>query len=76
MYCVACESVYSASNIALVNNANVLALGARILGVENACAMARAFLESEFAGGFAPERRARVEALYRDMTNLENETLQ
>lgn len=75
MYCVACESMFSAPKIALINNANVLAMGARILGPENASEMALAFLEQGFADGFAPQRRNTVETLYRSMLELEDENL-
>ena len=30
-YCVACESVFTAEKISLINNANVLAMGARVV---------------------------------------------
>ena len=73
MYCVACESVYTAPKIALINNANVLAMGGRVLGPENACEMAEKFLRQEFAEGFAPQRRETVEKMYGDMQQLEAE---
>lgn len=75
IYCVACESMFSAPKIALINNANVLAMGARVLGPENASEMALAFLGQGFADGFAPQRRRTVEALYGAMRELEEETL-
>ncbi len=73
LYCVACESMFSAPKIALINNANVLAMGARILGPENATEMALAFLGQGFADGFAPQRRQTVETLYQSMLDLEDE---
>ena len=73
MYCVACESLYSAPRIAQINNANVLAMGARIIGPENGCEMADAFLSTEFAQDFAPERKQTVEKLYQEMVKLEAE---
>ena len=47
------------------NDANVLSLGARIIGTEIARACLRAFLEGEFAGGRHQQRLeklARIEA--------------
>jgi ribose 5-phosphate isomerase B len=73
MYCVACESVYTAQNIALINNANVLAMGGRVLGPENACQMAEIFLQTEFSQGFNPARRQTVEGLYKDLLLLEED---
>lgn len=74
MYCVACESLFSAPKIALINNANVLAMGARIIGPENACEMAHAFLNQGFAADFAPERKKAVTTFFNAMTELENES--
>lgn len=75
MYCVACESLFSAPKIALINNANVLAMGARIVGPENACEMAEAFLSTGFAQDFAPQRKQTVENLYNEMLKLEAEVM-
>ena len=74
IYCVACESVYTAQNIALINNANVLAMGARVVGPENACAMAETFLSQKFAIGIGETRKQTVERLYQEMRALEDET--
>lgn len=75
IYCVACESMFSAPKIALINNANVLAMGARIVAPENAIEMALAFLGQDFADNFASQRRATVESLYGEMVTLEAETM-
>jgi ribose 5-phosphate isomerase B len=73
MYCVACESLFSAPKIARINNANVLAMGSRIVGPENGCEMAESFLKETFANGFTPARKQTVETLFNAMINLENE---
>ncbi|MDR1708518.1 MAG: RpiB/LacA/LacB family sugar-phosphate isomerase [Candidatus Accumulibacter sp.] len=73
MYCVACESMFSAPKISIINNANVLAMGARIVGPENGCEMAETFLNESFAHDFGAERKQTVETLYKDMVQLESE---
>lgn len=47
------------------NNANILCLGARIIGMEQALAIALAFLDSSFEGG---RHQRRIDQLERDHT--------
>lgn len=47
------------------NDANVLAMGARIVGIEVALACVRAFLEGEFLGGRHARRVDKIRALER-----------
>lgn len=49
--CALCSDVFSAKMSRVHNNANVLALGGRVLGVGPAGEIVRAFLESKFEGG-------------------------
>ena len=49
--CVVCSEPYSAKMSRRHNDANMLAMGARVLGRELASDIARAFLETEFEGG-------------------------
>lgn len=46
-----CHDVYSAQRLRKSNNANVITLGARVIGPELAKVIVEAFLESDFAGG-------------------------
>lgn len=46
-----CHDVYSAERLAKSNDANVLTMGARVIGVEHAKMVAEAWLKSEFQGG-------------------------
>ena len=50
VYCVCCESVFTADMIPFINNANALAMGANVVGKGQACAMVDAFLTSLFDG--------------------------
>lgn len=49
--CALCNDVLSAGLTQTHNNANVLAFGARIIGVETAKAIVHAWLNAEFLGG-------------------------
>lgn len=47
----ACSEVYSAKLTRQHNDANILCLGARVIGIETAKMMVDAFVETEFEGG-------------------------
>ena len=49
--CAACSEPYSATMTRAHNDANMLAIGARVIGVEIARMIVRAFLETPFEGG-------------------------
>lgn len=49
--CAHCTDTYSAAMAREHNNANVIALGARITGEELAYCIVKSWLDSEFAGG-------------------------
>ncbi len=49
--CALCSDPYSAKMTRQHNNANMLALGARVIGVELAKMIVDAFLDTEFEGG-------------------------
>lgn len=55
-----CESVFSASHCRMINNCNVLCMGAYILGEVMAVAMAKAFMNSNFADGEFGEAKRRA----------------
>ena len=46
-----CHDVYSAERAQKSNNAQVLTMGAKIIGIELAKAVVKTYLESEFTGG-------------------------
>ena len=50
IYCVPCESIFTATRIYTFNRANVMAMGAMVVTPEKACEMARAFLMSTCQG--------------------------
>ncbi|MBU4539617.1 MAG: RpiB/LacA/LacB family sugar-phosphate isomerase [Firmicutes bacterium] len=57
-----CHDVYSAERLAKSNNANVLTMGARVIGTELAKMVAEAWLKSDFQGGGS---RKKVDAMRR-----------
>ena len=59
----ACSEVYSAKLTRMHNDANVLCLGARVIGIETAKMMVDAFVETEFEGGRHQRRVDMLDAL-------------
>ena len=57
-----CHDVYSAERACKSNNAQILAMGARILGVELAKSLVDIWLKSEFKGGSSTEKIERISA--------------
>ena len=57
-----CHDVYSAERLAKSNDANVLTMGARVIGTELAKMIAEAWLKSDFQGGGSTKK---VEAMRR-----------
>jgi ribose 5-phosphate isomerase B len=60
--CGVCSDVFSARMIRMHNDANMLSLGARVLGEGLALDIVDAFLEAEFEGGRHATRVAMIEA--------------
>ena len=59
----ACSEVYSAKLTRQHNDANILCLGARVIGIETAKMMVDAFVETEFEGGRHKRRVDMIMAL-------------
>ena len=59
----ACENPYSSKMTRAHNDANVLCIGARVVGIEVAFEIIDAFLESEFMGGKHARRVDMINAL-------------
>lgn len=71
VYCVCCESVFTANNIPFINNANALAMGYNVVGKGQAFAMVDAFLENGFAKGATEERRDFLAAMLNSVSEIE-----
>ena len=61
--CALCHDHYTASMAKKHNNANVLALGGRVLGVEVAKDIMQTYLETQFEGGRHEKRVNKIMAL-------------
>ncbi len=61
--CALCNDVYSAKKAREHNNANVLAMGGRVLGFGPAGEIVRAFIESSFEGGRHARRVNKIMAI-------------
>jgi ribose 5-phosphate isomerase B len=59
------HDVYSAERARKSNNAQILTLGARVIGPESAKTVVHAWLASEFAGGGSTRKVEKVDALER-----------
>ena len=73
VYCVLCESVFTAERSQLINNANVLAMGENIISQAMAKEAAEKWLASNWCEGFAEERRLNNEKGYAAMQTIEAE---
>lgn len=73
VYCVACESVFTAEKIGLINNANVLAMGAKVVTKEIGSEMAEKYLAGKWCEGFETQRRLNNERGYAEMQKIERE---
>ena len=75
VYAVACESIFAAQGIPVINDANVLCMGNNVVGPKNACAMVDKFLAGSFALGESPERKVFLAGMLDDVKKIENENL-
>lgn len=58
-----CHDVFSAERLAKSNDANVLTMGARVIGIELAKMIANAWLKSEFQGGGSTKKVEKMRTL-------------
>ncbi len=71
IYCVACESVYTAEKTSLINNANVLAMGEKIVSFDMGAEMADKWLQGIWCDGFAEQRRKNNEKGFAVLKGIE-----
>lgn len=74
VYCVACESVFTAEKISLINNANVLAMGENVVSCFMGTEMAERWLEGKWCQGFEPERKIKNEKGFAVLQQIEAES--
>ena len=73
VYCIACESKFTAARISVVNNANVLAMGANVVGPGNAFEMVDEFLNTSFCKDCDSDRTAFLTGMFEDVQKIESE---
>ena len=72
VYAAACHDVYSAERLRKSNNAQILTLGARVIGPELAKKVVDAWLESEFEGGRSAPKVERLQEIERESFGREH----
>ena len=76
IYAVACESVYTAEKTSLINNANVLAMGEKVVSYAMGAEMAEKWLAGKWCDGFEPQRKANNEKGYARLKEIEEKNYQ
>ena len=69
VYAGVCHDVYSAERLRMSNNAQVLTMGARVVGDELAKTIVDAWLEAEFLGGRSAPKVETMRRLEKDSFN-------
>ena len=75
IYCVPCESAFTAFKAAQINNANVISMGINVVGPGNACKIVDTFLETSFAMDGDEQRRAFLSGLLDQVYEIENKNM-
>jgi ribose 5-phosphate isomerase B len=75
VYCIPCESVFTAVSGACLDDANVISMGQNVVGPMNACKIAEAWLPLEFGDGCDPDRKAWLAAGLGKLKKLESDNL-
>ncbi len=75
VYAAPVESVFAAKYSRLINECNVLCLGAYLIGTYMALEMVEAFLKHDFAMNFEAKRKANLTAQVEKIKSIEDENL-
>lgn len=73
VYAVACESEYTAAELHRITNANVMAMGEKVVTPAVAQRMALAFLGSQWCDGMPPEKAATMHEGFARIQQIERE---
>jgi len=71
VYAVSCESVYSAGMAKVVNNSNILTMGAWIIAPQIAIEMVETWLTKKFTEGFAEDRQKFLYNAFKEVEKIE-----
>ena len=69
VYAGTCHDVYSAQRLQMSNDAQIITMGARVIGAELAKTIIDAWLAAEFAGGGSGPKVARMRELEKNQLN-------
>lgn len=69
VYAGACSDIYSAERLAKSNNAQIIALGAQVTGIESAKLLVQTFVSSEFGGGRSLPKYTRIQEIEKEVTS-------
>lgn len=72
IYALAVEGLYTARKAAIINNANILTFGQRVVGSGKACEMVKAWLETKFLEDFPEERHQFLIDSLDEVKSIEN----
>lgn len=75
IYCVPCESPFTAFKAAQINNANVISMGINVVGPGNACKIGDTFLETTFAMDGDEQRRLFLSGLLEQVYKVEERNM-
>lgn len=73
IYAVVCESAGTAAGARIINDANILCMGANVVPEKQACEMADAFLTASFAEGKDPDVRKRLTGFIDQIREMEEQ---
>ena len=71
VYAVSCEGVYTAGRAAVINDANIITFGERVIGSGQACEAVSAWLKLEYLEGFPVERHGFLRDAFKEVQKIE-----
>jgi len=73
VYAVCCEGVYTANRAAVINDANVITFGGRVIGAGQACEAVDTWLRLQYLEGFPAERHDLLRNAFKRLQGQESE---
>jgi ribose 5-phosphate isomerase B len=76
VWAVSCESIFTGESCSLINNANVITLGGRVVGEANACQIVEKWLSKNFMEGIDVNRQAIIMNGINKLKEIEDQNFQ
>jgi ribose 5-phosphate isomerase B len=73
VYAVACEGLYTAERAAVINDANIITFGERVIGAGQACEAVSAWLSLHYLENFPEQRHEFLRSAFKRVQALEDE---